>query len=111
MTPGDGSGQTLVIELTGPSIVTEVGLVPGYDKFDPCDDSDRFDQLRRVTAVRWTFDDGSEIVQRVDPTPGFKVIEFNRAVVTSSVRMTIVSTLPPGLARLDHTAVSEVYIG
>ncbi len=110
MTPGDGSGETLTIVLTGPSIVTELGLVPGYDKFDPCTDTDRFFELRRITSVLWTFDDGSEIEQTVDPSPAMWTITLNRAIVTSSVQMTILSTIAPGLARLDHTAVSEVLV-
>ena len=89
----------------------EIGLLPGYDKFDPCSGRDRFDDLRRITAVRWTFDDGSYVEQIVDPTPAVVTVRLNRAVVTSSITMTVLSTTEPGVPELDHTAVSEVVVG
>ncbi|MGH9272948.1 MAG: protein kinase domain-containing protein, partial [Ilumatobacteraceae bacterium] len=110
MAPGDGSGQTLTNQLAGPSVVTEVGLVPGYDKFDPCTGTDRFYELRRVTRVQWSFDDGSQIIQDVNPEPGLAAIRLNRGVVTATVTMTVLSTTPPGNAGLDHTPVSEVVV-
>ncbi len=90
--------------------MSEVGLVPGYDKLDPCTGTDRFDELRRVTAVRWTFDDGTSIDQELDPTRNQQSTSVGLPVVTSRVTMTILSTTAPGVDRLDHTPVSEVVI-
>jgi len=108
MTSGDGVGTVLTITLAAPSIVSEVGLVPGYDKLDPCTGTDRFDELRRVTAVRWTFDDGTSIDQALSPTPTLQTTSVG--VVASRITMTIVSTTDPGVDRLDHTPVSEVAV-
>ena len=108
MTPGDGSGVAFTIVFDQPSVVTEVGLVPGYDKFDPCTSTDRFFEFRRVTSVRWTFDDATTIDQLVNPTPDLQTIAVGRPLVTSSVTMTILTTAAPGNPRLDHTPVSEI---
>lgn len=110
MTPGNGVGTSLTIVLAEPSIVSEVGLVPGYDKVDPCTGTDRFEELRRVTAVRWTFDDGTSIVQDLDPTRVEQTTSLELPVVSSRITMTIVSTTEPGVDRLDHTPVSEVVV-
>ncbi len=110
MAPGDGVGATLTLNLSGPSIVTRVGLIPGYDKYDPCTGSDRFYDLRRITAVRWTFDDGTAVDHFVNPAPGMQVFELATPATTGTVTLTILSSVEPGDARLDYTPVSEVVI-
>lgn len=110
MVSGDGVGAVFTIVFEEPSIVSEVGLVPGYDKFDPCSGTDRFDALRRVTAVRWTFDDGTSIDQEVSPTRDWQSTSVDPPAVASRVAMTILSTTEPGAGRLDHTPVSEIVV-
>jgi hypothetical protein len=110
MVPGDGSGQSITMHLAGPSTVRSVGLVPGYDKFDPCLGTERFEQFRRITSVRWTFDDGTSIDQVIDPVPAMASLRLPTPQVTSSVQMTVLDTTAPGDERLDHTAVSEIAI-
>jgi hypothetical protein len=110
MVEGDGTGQSIRLALAGLSVVTRVGLVPGYDKFDPCTGSERFDELRRITAVRWAFDDGSTIDQTVEPIAEMQEIRLPRAAVTASVTMTVLATVGPGDQNLDNTAVSEISI-
>ena len=58
MAPGDGTGASIEVTLNVAAPVAEVGLIPGYDKFDPCTKVDRFFELRRVRRVRWEFDGG-----------------------------------------------------
>ena len=110
MVEGDGTGQSIRLSLAGLSVITRVGLVPGYDKFDPCTGSERFDELRRITAVRWAFDDGLTIDQTVEPIPEMQEIRLPRAAVTASVTMTVLETVGPGDQNLDNTAVSEISI-
>jgi len=98
------------MHLAGPSTVRSVGLVPGYDKFDPCLGTERFEQFRRITSVRWTFDDGTSIDQVIDPVPAMASLRLPTPQVTSSVQMTVLDTTAPGDERLDHTAVSEIAI-
>lgn len=112
---GDASGKTLVISFGTPVQLTSVGLIPGYDKIDGTDASDRFVQSRKVTRVRWTFDDGTS----VESTPnGERSMQTTPVSVrTGTVRMTIEQTMPgstitnnkgESLAALDTTAVSEI---
>lgn len=112
---GDASGKTLVIKFGGPVELTSVGLIPGYDKIDGTDASDRFVQSRKITRVRWTFDDGTS----VESTPnGDRAMTTTPVSVrTGTVRMTIEQTTPgstitnnkgESLAALDTTAVSEI---
>lgn len=109
MGAGDASGESLIFHLAAPSIVARVGLVPGYDKFDPCTDTDRFFDLRRIIAVRWTFDDGTVLDQTLDPaSPSMQYIPVPAGVTTQDITMQIVSTTEPGT--LDHTPISEVSI-
>ncbi len=109
MGAGDASGESLIFHLAAPSTVTRVGLVPGYDKFDPCTNTDRFFDLRRISAVRWTFDDGTVLEQTLDPnSPSMQYIPVPAGVTTQDITMRIVSTTAPGT--LDHTPISEVSI-
>ena len=112
---GDASGKSLVISFGAPVELTSVGLIPGYDKIDGTDASDRFVQSRKITRVRWTFDDGTS----VDSTPnGDRSMQITPVSVrTGTVRMTIEQTTPgstitnnkgESLAALDTTAVSEI---
>ena len=59
-------GQTLTLTLAEPAEIGEVGLVPGYAKTDPRSGADRYAENNRITRVRWTFSDGSSVVQELD---------------------------------------------
>ena len=59
----------LVLDLGGPIRVAELALVPGYAKTDAADGTDRYAENRRITAVRWRFDDGTTVEQELDPDP------------------------------------------
>jgi hypothetical protein len=112
---GDAAGKTLVIGFAAPVQLTSVGLIPGYDKIDPTDASDRFVQSRKVLRVRWTFDDGTSVESTPNGQRGMQTKPVS--VRTGTVRMTIEQTTPgstitnnkgESLAALDTTAVSEI---
>lgn len=112
---GDAAGKTLVITFAAPVQLTSVGLIPGYDKIDPTDTSDRFVQSRKVLRVRWTFDDGTTVESNPNGQRGMHTNPVS--VRTGTVRMTIEQTMPgstiinnkgESLAPLDTTAVSEI---
>jgi hypothetical protein len=103
-TQGDGTGQSLQFTLPSPTHLTQVGLIPGYDKIDNCTSADRFAQMRRVTGVRWTFADGSTVDQKLTPDRTMQLNAVN--VVTTTVTMEILGTTAPG--ELDFTPISEV---
>jgi hypothetical protein len=50
---GDATGQTVRLTLSAPTDITEVGMIPGYDKIDATTGVDRWSQNRRVTAAGW----------------------------------------------------------
>jgi hypothetical protein len=103
---GDGTGQQVTIRLAGVSKVHRVGLLPGYAKRDPYDGTDRWPQNRRPVAVRWTFDDGTSVVQRLADRPVMQTIAVGTA--TTTVTMTLLAVTAPG--DRDFTAVSEITV-
>ncbi len=77
---GAGKGQSLTLTLSSAGRIAEVGLVPGYAKTDPRNGVDRYAENNRLTRVRWTFADGSSVVQRLDGSP------TNRDLQTMRIR-------------------------
>jgi len=109
MVKGDGVGQTLTFFFEERSHVTTLGLIPGYAKLDPCSGADRFDDLRKIRRVRWSFDDGTSVEQIFDP-PAASLTSIPVDVVTSQVQLTILETDAPGNDLLNNTPISEVLI-
>jgi hypothetical protein len=103
-TAGDGTGQSLQLTLAAPTHLTQLGLIPGYDKLDDCTAADRFEQMRKVTGVRWTFADGSTVDQAFTPDRTMQMLAVD--VVTTSVMLEITGTT--GHGELDFTPISEV---
>jgi len=105
--PGDGTGQELTFTLTGPTELTEVGLINGYAK-----SSGRFDWYagnRRVLAAEWVFDDGTMVAQSLTQTRDMQTIPID-PVTTSTVKLRLVSVSPPGRgpSARNYTAISDV---
>lgn len=101
---GDGSGQALTLRLAGPVRLTEVGLIPGYAKIDPCSQDDRFTQMRRVTKVRWVFDGGVSVEQDLADSRELQMTAVD--ALTQVVTLEILATTGP--ASIDYTPISEV---
>ena len=101
---GDGAGASLTYTFAGPTRLGQVGLLPGYAKVDPCSQTDRFRQLRRVVRVRWTFADGTSVEQSFAEDPSVQLAPVD--VVTTTVRLEILATTAG--PDLDYTALSEV---
>jgi hypothetical protein len=103
---GNGRGVTITLTLPVPAHLTEVGLIPGYAKIDPASGTDRFTQERRISRVRWRFDDQTSVTQELVDAP-----ELQRTTVdvdTTSVMLEIVRTGAPGDADFDYTAISDI---
>jgi Putative peptidoglycan binding domain len=86
--------QSLTFTLDGPTQFTSVGLIGGYVKVDPLTEVDRFPQNHRVRQVRWTFDDGTTVIQDLADSRKMQSIAVD--VTASSMTMTITATYPPG---------------
>jgi hypothetical protein len=104
---GDGQGVTVTLTLAGPSHITQVGLIPGYDKTDSATGKNRFFQDHRISEVRWRFDDGTTVDQSLSDEPTMQMQEVD--VTSTTVTIEIAATLPsePGF---DYTPISDVSV-
>jgi hypothetical protein len=104
---GTAVGERLVLRLSGPADVAEVGLVPGYAKTDPESGADRYAENNRITRVRWTFGDGVSVVQRLDPDPSLRAPQLLRVPRTTTDRVTL-EILAVKKGPRNTTAISEI---
>jgi hypothetical protein len=105
---GSAVGQQLVFDFGRPVVLASVGLVPGYDKTDPVDGTDRFIENRTVTGVVWRFDGGA--VHRQDvaaPSRSMAELGLTAPVTTTRVVLEIAGTGNDGAPR-DFTTISDV---
>lgn len=110
-TPGDASGAQFVLRLPPGSTLTSLSLVNGYAKTSVVGERtyDWYAGGRRVLRVRWTFDDGTSVDQRLIDTRDPQRLDVG-AVRTRTVRLTLLEVSAPGSgpARRDATAISEI---
>lgn len=100
-------GETLTLVLPPGTEVVEVGLIPGYAKTDPVSGADRYRENNRVTRVRWTLEDGTEIVQDLDPAD--RSVQTQRLPRTASGTLTL-EILAIERGTRNRTAVSEIAV-
>lgn len=105
----NGTGQSVTVRFAERVRLSRVGLTPGFAKFGPrqdrgCASVEAFPLNRWVTSVRYTFDDGTSVVQDFQRRKDLQYVQVD--VVTQSVEITILSTdRPPGAD--DDTVLSE----
>lgn len=111
---GDGTDALITIRLAEPTEVRRVGLVNGYAK----EDVDRqgrtvrwYPRNRRITAVTWSFDDGSVLEQDLRQRPEMQMTKVD-GEVTRTIRLRLVDVTAPMPGRLgrNYTAISEIRI-
>lgn len=113
---GDGAGQRLQISFPGRVTLTSIGMMPGYAKIDPYDGTDRYVQNRRISAVDYTFDDGSTVRQSFDTSASARSVQAIALpdVSTSHVMITILGSVSgettSGQQPFDKVAISEVTV-
>ncbi|HWJ83347.1 MAG TPA: hypothetical protein VNS55_14005 [Nocardioides sp.] len=108
---GDASGTALTIIFTRPVTLTEVGMVNGYAKSYPGYDGYRLN--RKVLAVRWVLDDGTEVAQRLTVDRRMQTVPVDAgAGATTTLRLEIDQVSPPGPGEFgkDFTAISELHL-
>jgi hypothetical protein len=103
-----GAGKNIKITLTLPAAkrITEVGLIPGYDKTDQCTGIDRYVQMRRIKKVRWSFDDNTTAEQTFTDERSSQAI----AVSAISTRIVVEILETTNQRELDYTAISDIRI-
>ena len=105
----ESGGETLVLDLGGSVRVAEVALVPGYAKTDAADGTDRYAENRRITAVRWRFDDGTTEEQDLDPDPALRDLQALRIAPRETQRL-VLEIVSSSDAERDSVAVSDMRI-
>jgi hypothetical protein len=108
---GDGRGAVLRFTFDQPVRLSQVGLINGYAKTDPTDGTDRYAQMRRITHVTWTFDDGRTMRQALQDGVRTEQLADVPDLTVRSVTLRIDATArPPRKRGLDYTPISEVYL-
>ena len=107
---GSGVGEQVTIDLAEAIRIGEVGLVPGYAKTDPRNGADRYAENNRITRVRWVFDDGSSVTQRLDGSAENRSLQTVRIPPAKSGRV-VIEILDSTPGPRDTVAISEVRIG
>jgi hypothetical protein len=104
---GDGSGSVVTFTFDDAVTVTEVGLINGYAKTDP--PHDWYAGNRRIEAVTWVFDDGTEVTQDFDEVQDPQMITVD-AGETTKIELRILEVTEPGEGTdgRDFTAISDV---
>lgn len=113
---GEEVGQQLRISFAGRITLTSIGMIPGYAKTDPYDGTDRYAQNRRISAVDYTFDDGSTVRQSFDTSASARSLQTIALpdLSTSHVTITILSSVSGettgGQQPFNKVAISEVVV-
>ena len=110
--PGDGSGETITIELPSATRLTSVGLINGYAKTDIDDSGNPINWYagnRRILAVEWAFDEGSVATQDLTESRRLQTLPI-KPVTTTTVELRLLTVTPPGAgsASRDYTAISDL---
>lgn len=112
--PGDGTDALIAIRLDAPTEVSRVGMINGYAK-QATDGQGRtirwYLRNRRITAVSWSFDDGSVVRQTLAARPRMQTVRIDPEV-TRTIRLRLLDVTGPMPGRLgrDFTAISEISI-
>jgi hypothetical protein len=103
-TVGNGIGAKITVTLPKKTLITEVGLIAGYDKLDQCTGVDRFVQMRRVKKVRWTFEDGTSAEQDLLDVRTLQTLPLK----STSTRVVLEILASTEGQDLDYVAMSDV---
>ncbi len=113
---GDGIGEWLEISFQRKVTLTSIGIIPGFAKIDPYDHTDRYAQNRRISAVRYIFDDGSHFDKTFDTGVSSRSAQTLGlpGVSTGHVRITILDSklgeATNGQIALNQIAISEITV-
>jgi serine/threonine-protein kinase len=110
---GDGAGQWIELDFGAEVQVQKIGIIPGYDKIDPFDGSDRFAQNRVVKRVRLEFAGGASAEASFAQDRQMQFVTLPAAVRTRTLRVVILETYPPPPQESggrDFTPISEIKV-
>lgn len=95
-TPGDGEGQWIQLNYQQPVRVSAVGVIPGHDKIDAADGTDRFYQLYVVRRATIKLSDGTVMEANYERDRSMQFVFLDSPKTTNSVRLEIRDTYAPG---------------
>jgi Protein of unknown function (DUF2510) len=104
-------GETITLTFADRARLRSVGMIGGYTKVDPATGVDRFEENYRVKEARWTFDDGTSIVQRLEDSSEMQTMSVEARTTTVTVEILDVypPSFPEGHSRYrPYVAISEV---
>jgi hypothetical protein len=113
---GNGFGQSLKISFQSEVTLTSIGIIPGFAKTDPGDQTDRYAQNRRISKVQYTFDDGRTFTKDFDTSTSSRSAQSLSLpnVSTNNVTITILDSVPGeatnGRQAFDRVAISEIIV-
>ncbi|HET7271740.1 MAG TPA: discoidin domain-containing protein [Rubrobacter sp.] len=115
---GDGKSQWIQVNYSGPVKVSAVGIIPGHDKIDSVGGTDRFYQLYVVRRAAIEFSDGTVVEADFERDRSMQFVNVDSPKTTTSVRIEILDTYPPGnnpngqeySELVYETAISEIDI-
>jgi len=103
----------LQLDFPGEVRLHRVGIVPGYNKTDPCDRTDRFIQNRVIQEVKLEFSNGQSMKWTLAYDRRMQFVSTG-AVRTRFVRLVILSSYPPrppeGVPPRQYVAISEATV-
>ena len=113
----DSTGEYILIEYKQPVTVNRVGLIPGYDKFDPVNGIDRFYQRHVIKRAEIELSDGSTTEAEFEKEPDMQFTELPETQ-TDYVRIEILDTYDQSEGSqgggydtlVERAAISEIQI-
>jgi hypothetical protein len=107
---GDGIGSSIELRLARPYLISEVQLIVGYAKYDPCDRGvDRWPQGYRAAELRIEFGDGSSSNVALRDVREMQAIRLDQPVRSDLIRLTVLNSNPPLVSFPNrYAAVSEI---
>ncbi len=104
--PGHGSGQWITFDFGREMSLTQIGFVPGYDKFVNDKLGDRFYLNPRVQTARVVFSDGSSYTLHFSDDRNMQYFAVP-GVRTRSVQLIILDARPGSSQNSADTSISE----
>lgn len=107
---GSGVGQKLTLSLPHSTDLGSVGLIPGYAKTDPTSGANRYSENNRITKVRWSFSNGSSVVEHFNGSASDRKMQSMRIPKTATSRV-VITILSSTEGPRNTVAISEVKLG
>jgi len=107
---GNGIGEWLQLDFGRMVLIDQIGIIPGYDKVDPYDGTDRFSQNYVVRSVRIEFSDGTQLTYNLSYSRNMQFIAVGSRF-SSYLLIIILDSYPPTSSdSRNFTAISEVSV-